>query len=521
MFQKQGLSPAQIRSLGGGATQFSIAGGNPEADVDQSDISFYVQDEWKVRPHFTLSPGLRYENQNNVNSDLNFAPRIGFAWSPTFGGKKTPPPATDKTNTAAAKPGPPPKPVAPSQPKIVVRGGFGIFYNRIYEDLILQAVRFNGLNQKQFVVTDPTVLDLFPAVPAISLLDAFAQPQTRRVINPNLATNYSLRGSLSIERQLLKNLKLSLNYSYGRSLRTQRTVNVNAPLAGSFNPAQPTSGLRPLGQSAGNILESESNGRSRYDSLNLSANGKVSKVSFWANYSLNKTRSTDNGTSGSPFDPYDFSHEWGRAGFDVRHWLWAGTDYQTPSGFSVNTFIIANSGPPFNIITGHDTNGDTFFTERPAFATDLNKPGVIVTPLGAFDPNPSRGQTIIPRNFGQGPAFFSVNLGVSKVIKFGRAIPPKTPPAAANGNVVTAIAPATTNQKPPAKPPVQRPYQLSFSIYANNVLNHANKGTPVGNMSSPYFLKSTGTSAMFFFGPGGAGGSGGNRQISLRVRLGF
>jgi hypothetical protein len=519
LFQKQGLSAAQIRSLGGGATQFSIAGGNPEADVDQSDISFYVQDEWKVRPHFTLSPGLRYENQNNINSNLNFAPRIGFAWSPTFGGKKTPP-ANEKTNTAAAKPGPSPKPAAPSQPKIVVRGGFGIFYNRISEDLILQALRFNGLNQKQFVVTDPTVLDLFPAVPAINLLDAFAQPQTRRVISSDLAPNYSLRSSLSIERQLSKNLKLSLSYSYGRTLRAQRTVNVNAPLAGSFNPTQPTSGLRPLGQSAGNILESESNGRSRYDSLSVSANGKVSKVNFWANYSWNKTRSTDNGTSGSPFDPYDFSHEWGRSSFDVRHWLWAGTDYQTRSGFSVNTFIIANSGPPFNIITGHDTNGDTFFTERPAFATDLNKPGIIVTPLGAFDPNPSPGQTIIPRNFGQGPAFFSVNLGVSKVIKFGRAIPPKTPPAAANGNVVTATAPAPTNQKPPAKPPVQRPYQLSFSIYANNVLNHANKGTPVGNMASPYFLKFTSTSGMFFFGPGG-GGPGGNRQISLRVRFGF
>jgi len=402
-----------------------------------------------------------------------------------------------------------------------VRGGIGIFYNRISEDVILQAIRFNGLNQKQFVVTDPTVLDLFPAVPAINLLDAFAQPQTRRAISSNLAPSYSVRGSLSIERQVLKDLKLSLSYSYGRSLRTLRTVNVNAPLAGSFNPAQPTSGVRPLGQSVGNILESESNGRSRYDSLNLSANGKVSKVSFWANYSLNKSRSTDSGTSGSAFDPYDFSHEWGRANFDIRHWLWAGADYQTRSGFSVNTFIVANSGIPFNVITGHDANGDTFFTERPAFATDLNKPGVIVTPLGAFDPNPSPGQKIIPRNFGQGPAFFSVNLGVSKVIKFGRAIPPKTPPAAANGNVVTATAPAATNQKPPAKPPVQRPYQLSFSIYANNVLNHVNKGTPVGNMASPYFLKSTGTSAMFFFGPGGAGGSGGNCQISLRVRLGF
>jgi hypothetical protein len=183
----------------------------------------------------------------------------------------------------------------------------------------------------------------------------------------------------------------------------------------------------------------------------------------------------------------------------------------------VNTFIVASSGAPFNITIGHDTNGDTFFSERPAFATDLNKPGVIVTPLGAFDPNPALGQRIIPRNFGQGPAFYSVNVGLAKVIKFGRPIPAKAPPpAAANGNVVTA----TGSQKPPAKPQIQRPYSLSFSLQAGNVLNHTNRGNPVGNMASPYFLKSNGSPQTFFFGPDG-GGNGGNRQITLRVRLGF
>ena len=40
-------------------------------------------------------------------------------------------------------------------------------------------------------------------------------------------------------------------------------------------------------------------------------------------------------------------------------------------------------------------------------------------------------------------------------------------------------------------------------------------------LASPYFLKSTGTSGLFFFGPGGGGGTGGNRQITLRVRLSF
>lgn len=529
LFQRQGLSATQIRTLGGGATQFSIAGGNPEADVKQNDISFYVQDDWKLRPNFTISPGFRYENQSNISSNLNLAPRLGFAWSPSFGTKKKPPQAAVNQSNVPAKPGPaaPAKAAGPSQPKTVIRGGVGIFYSRISEDLILQSLRFNGINQQQFVVADASVLDLFPLVPPIGLLNAFALPQTRRFLAADLAPAYSFRGSLSIEHQLTRDLKLEINYSHAQQIRTQRTVNINAPLAGTYNPAVPSSGTRPLGNSAGNVLETQATGRSTYDSLNVGINGKVGKVNFWTSYSLNRSRGTDTGTSGSSFDPYDFSQERGRAAFDVRHWFYANAYYQTRSGFSLSTFIVANSGPPFNITTGRDTNGDTFFTERPALATDLNKPGVVVTPLGAFDPNPAPGQPIIPRNFGQGPRFVSVNFGVSKTIKFGRAIQPKSPPPAAAGSVVTATgtvttttAPITGSQKPAPKPQIQRPYTLSFSINANNVLNRNNRGNPVGNMASPYFLKSTGTSGMFFFGPGG-GGSGGNRQVSLRVRLSF
>ena len=83
--------------------------------------------------------------------------------------------------------------------------------------------------------------------------------------------------------------------------------------------------------------------------------------------------------------------------------IYGGGSYTAPGGINLNMFFIGNSGNPFNITTGRDTNGDTFFSERPAFATDLNEPGVVVTPLGAFDPTPSPGQTIIPRNFGRGP----------------------------------------------------------------------------------------------------------------------
>ncbi|MEK6282703.1 MAG: TonB-dependent receptor [Acidobacteriota bacterium] len=519
-FQRSGLSAAQIRSLGGGATQFSIAGGNPEATVSQSDISLYAQDEWKLRPNFTISPGMRYENQTNIQSFLNFAPRIGFAWSPSWGSvKKASPdtkaikeptetknPADGKTTTAAAVS--PAKAAKPPRFKSVMRGGFGVFYHRISENVVLQSLRFNGLNQQQFVVTDPAVLDLFPAVPSVNLLSAFAQPQTRWFLGENLAPPAVLRWSFSLEQQLDPNLRFTIGYFYTRTLRTFRSVNINAPL--------PMTDVRPLGHSEGNILESQSNGRSVSNSLSINVNGTIKKVSFWSTYNLNSSRNTDSGTSSAPFDPYDFSNEWARSPFTSRHSFYAGSNHQTKSLLSINAFIVAMSGRPFDITTGQDTNRDNAFAERPGFATDLSKPGVVLTPFGALDPNPIAGQQIIPRNLGTGPSFISLNFGVEKVFKFGKALPPKSPPPGAK---VVTTAPTPTGEKLPAKPPVQRPYSFSFSIYASNALNRANKATPVGNMASPYFLKSTTVSNNFFFGPGGA--AGGNRQITARVRLSF
>ncbi len=567
-FQRAGLTGEQIRALGGGPTQFSIAGGNPQADVTQTDVSFYVQDDWKLRQHLTISPGLRYENQNNISSNFNFAPRIGFAWSPMFLAKapslpKTVAPpaataattatatATTTTSAAATKPAdakagstaatttttsttatatdvkspatvPPAaaaKPAAPpKQPTTVIRGGIGIFYSRISEDLILNAERFNGTNQQSFVVTDPAVLNLFPLIPPIEALNAFKVPQTRRQISENLIPYTTLRGSVSVDQQINKIFRVSINYSYARNLHTMRTPNINAPLGGTFNPIDPNSGIRPLGKSAGNILEYQSNGHAESNNLSVNASGALFKVQFWATYNFGKISNLDNGFSGSPIDAYDYTNEWGRASYDVRHRFYTGLNWQNKSGWGFSSFIVGSTGAPFNITTGHDTNGDNSFSERPAFATDLNKPGVIVTPYGALDPNPVAGQQIIPRNFGQGPGFFSVSAGASKTWKFGKAIPPPSPPAMAG--VVVAAAPPPAGAKPPAKPPIQRPYSLTFSVYASNLLNRNNRSNPVGNMSSPYFLQTTSSSGISFFTPSG-GGSGSNRNITMRLRLGF
>ncbi|HEU4766514.1 MAG TPA: TonB-dependent receptor [Pyrinomonadaceae bacterium] len=535
-FSRARLSASATRLLGGGATQFSIAGGDPQTTVKQTDVSFYIQDEWKLRPNFTISPGLRYENQTNIHSNDNFGPRIAFAWSPVFSRKKAAPaaakepaaaattpatPATATTTTAnttttarAATPAPAAPAVPAGPPKTVIRGGVGFFYNRVSEDLTLQAIRFNGTNQQQFFVTDPAVLDLFPIVPPIEVLDAFEQPQLRRVISDDLVPLRFFRAMITVERTLPKNVRLSMSYIHSRTANQQRLVNINAPIGGTFIPGLPNSGERPFGNEAGNILEYQSTGRSVGNSFFMNVNGTISKVNFFGGYSFGKHRNTDSGTSGSPSDAYDYSNEFARSNFNSLSFMHLGGNYTIPLGISLNLFAVANSGPPFNITTGRDTNGDTFFSERPAFATDLSEPGVVVTPYGAFDPTPSPGQQIIPRNYGRGPGFASISLTIGRQWKFGRAIEPKTPPPGAP-RTTDASAPQT----PPKPAPIQRPYSVWFNIGINNLFNRTNPAPPIGNMASPYFLKSQSGSSTFFFGPGG--GASGNRVISLRVRVSF
>ncbi|MEJ7616735.1 MAG: TonB-dependent receptor [Pyrinomonadaceae bacterium] len=515
LLTQRGLPASEIRRLGGGATQFSIAGGDPRAAVNQYDLGLYLQDDWKIRENLSISPGLRYENQTNINSDLNFAPRIGFAWSPSFslGRRPAKPTAPKNADAATAPQSAPQSNAAPGASKTIIRGGFGIFYSRVEESLTLQASRFNGINQQQFVTSDPLVLDLYPIVPPIATLTAFSQPQVRNTFDARLGPATIFHSSLTLEQQLPHNLRLMVNLMNAHTRAALRTVNINAPLAGTFLPDVATSGVRPFGQAAGNVLELQSNGRSLRRWIVIALNGQIKKVNFWSNYTFAKTTSTDDGTSGSPFDPYDFKQEWGRANFDFRHFLFMGGNIEGPFGVNLNTFVIASSGPPFNITTGKDTNGDNAFVERPAFATNLNKPGVIGTPFGALDPNPEPGQRIIPRNIGQGPGMVMLNLGLSKSFSFGKPIAP-----AGAGAVAPSTTESSSAAKAPAKIPVQKPYQLGFSIYVNNVLNSTNEGNPIGNMSSPFFLKSNG-GQNFIFGPGGGGG--GNRQVNLSVRLGF
>jgi len=525
VFLQQGKTGPQIRALGGGATQFSISAGNPLATVGQWDFGGYAQDDWKVRPNLTVNLGLRYENQDNISSNLNFAPRIGFAWSPG----------------------------SAQQAKMVIRGGFGVFYDRVGENLTLTAERFNGVNQQQFSVVDNNVLNLYPTVPSAAALAAFAVPISIYRLAQSIQAPYTTQGVISVERQLPRNFTLAVSYINARTLHLLRGHAVNAPLPGTFVPSIHNSGVRPLGD-VGNIFQYESSGRSIQNQFIVQMGQRLNpRMSFNAFYVLSKTNSDTDGTGTYAANPYNFTGEFGRSSQDVRHRFVMTGSFRLPWGVSLNPFVIISTGAPFNITLGRDLNGDTLYTERPSFAppgADCAAVNIRCTPFGNFNLTPALGETLIPRNFGNGPSSLSTRLGINKTFAFGkeRGSSAQNNPRGAGGRGDGA---AGGGRGPGGIPGLggmgggrpggggegggggrggggfgggggggdqSKRYSLTFSVNMQNVLNHTNLGRPTGNLSSSFFGRANSGGGNF---GGGGGGGPFNRRIDLQVRFSF
>ncbi len=240
------------------------------------------------------------------------------------------------------------------------------------------------------------------------------------------------------------------------------------------------------------------------------------------------------------------SNEYGDALLDIRHRFVIGGSFAAPFGVRLNPFITFRSGAPFNITTGTDSNGDTLFTDRPAFATDLNRQCnvgtasnpivrscVVQTTYGNFDLQPIAGQTIVPRNYGRGPEFFVVNLRATKEFGFGGGSdkksasstgPSGTPGGSGGGGGqrggLGGPFGGGGGQQRPADDDDESPYKIEFSVNVRNLFNRTNRGTPVGNLRSQLFGQSVSLAGGFGFG-GGGGQAAGNRRIELEVQFSF
>ncbi len=460
----------------GGATQFNLTAGQPRAVVLTGDLGLFAEDEWKIAKNFTLDYGLRFETQSAIPDHFDPAPRLGFAWAV---GQREKRPAI-----------------------VTVRGGSGLFYDRFASGNILTAIRQqSGTLQPSFYVPNP---DFYPNVPSTASLSGV--PPTLYSISPHLRSEYSLLGGVAVERTLGKIGSITFNYLHSHDVHQWDSVNLNAPLPGTYIPANPTTGTPatgtyPLGTTQA-VYQFQSGGVSTRDRLFVNADLHPTKNFNLFSYYVIRHQNTDaTGATTFPSNSYDIKADYGRTTRPGER-VFLGSFWELPFGFSVNTFLSANSGIPFNITTGTDLNGDTQYNDRPAFATDLTRASVVKTRFGNFDTSPIPGQRIIPSNYGTGPAFVDVDFGAGKAFKFGPRPAPPAPPAGA----------------PPPKKPAEKPdprYALSFSFDAENIFNHVNPGPPVGVLTSPSFGQS-----ISLYTPFGAGVSA-NRVITLHSTFSF
>ena len=489
--------------------QFTIAGGEPRAALSQIDYGVFVQDDWRVNQQLTLSFGLRYENQTNISSNFNFAPRFGFAYSPGAGGQ--------------------------NRPKTVFRGGFGVFYERFGESLSLQARRLNGVNQIDYVVSaddpDPvrraiarqllsqpvfTTAGVVNTPTAAQVGALLSGTSTIRRVAGDLQTPYTIQTALSVERQLPLKTTFSATFINAQTRNLLRSRNINAP----------SGGVRP-DPSAGNIFQYESTGRFNQTQLifNLRSNF-IEGVSLFANYALGKAKSDTDGAGSFPANSYELSGEYADAALDVRQRFVVGGNFETFWGVGLSPFITFRTGVPFNITTGTDANEDSIFNDRPTFAQlaaacAARRLGESFCDLTGRDPG-----AVIPRNYGRGRGFFIVNLRASKEFGFGgkkddqAASTPSVSGGGGGGGRGGINNPFGGGGGRGGGRGGDSPYNLEFSVQVRNVFNRTNEGTPVGNLRSPFFGAPTALAGGFGFG-GGGGGQAGNRRVEFEVEFSF
>lgn len=251
-----------------------------------NEFGFFVQDDWRAASGLTLNFGVRYDVQKMkqgptrnpspslaaggiktslINNDYNnVAPRFGFAWNPTV------------------------------RDRLVVRGGYGMFYGRTPAIAIGTAHSNNGLNSISITLTNPTGLIYpFRFADIAEIQARGGQPPAANlfVFEPDYQQPYTMQGNLGVEYGLTNDLSVGVSYLsvQGRHLQRTRDINLLAPVAtpiagaivptflrhpGATSPTRPISGAGDL---FGRISQFQSNANSSYNALILQANKRFAQ----------------------------------------------------------------------------------------------------------------------------------------------------------------------------------------------------------------------------------------------------
>jgi hypothetical protein len=381
------------------------------AEFTTKDYNFFVQYDWKFLPRVTFNLGLRYEYQQSpepqlVNPDTsvipnvgrtineatsflpsdknNFGPRVGFAIDLTGDGKTA------------------------------LRGGYGLYYGRIINSTIYNALINTGspAAQKQVSLSAatsgaPTFPNVLPSPPAGTIA---AQFFAKDFGNPMIH-----QFDLIFERELWRNLTVSASYLasigrrlptfYDRNLSTPTTSQtfpiVGGPLDGQSYTVALFNSTRPL-PTYGALTEIASKVKSEYNAFVLQVNNRLSHgLLLLANYTLSKASdtlqtSTTFTATNTPFNVFDPGADNGRSNFDRRHKFVLSAVYapRVKTDNKVVTVLLDgwSIAPIYQVYSGIAYEGGVSGSNTPG-AGSLNRSGGANRLIGLLDRNSFTGPT--------------------------------------------------------------------------------------------------------------------------------
>jgi outer membrane receptor protein involved in Fe transport len=423
----------------------------------------FVQDDFKVTPTFTVNMGLRYELSTTpfgffgatdaqslgalvpgpVKKDTNnWAPRAGATWSPAPSGGVMKKLFGDGD--------------------AVVRGGFGVTYDILFYNLLT----VDAANYPRVVVPRiDNAQNLYPTVQPVTGAAAF-DPLAGYVNTPEDAQNpRTTFWNLSIQRQLGPSYTVEVGYlgNIGRNGINQLQANpatlTDAQAATVATTLVTTSipsvqARRDVPQFGSRTLIATTS-NSEYHGGYVKVDKRFAHgLQFGGSYTFSKYMSDNDEslgvgaiTTGSPQIPQDYRNidaEWSLSAFDRRHrgvlnWIYELPHYKrgwlenTAGGWQFSGVFQAQSGQPFTIVTGVDSNGNGGGGDRPnVLAGGTITPDPVTGNLRTFTTSnlffTPRGTNGLPLAFALGngnlgrntlraPAFYNWDLSVSKRVR--------------------------------------------------------------------------------------------------------
>jgi len=464
-------------------------------DADSTHLAFFVQDDWRLTPRFTLNAGLRYELDTDVKNNSrfdeinplvrpfagternrdtnNWGPRIGFSWGVR-------------------------------EEKTVIRGGYGIYYDRIV--LQIQSLE-RGLDGRALPVVvragnvfflDEATEQFPPVAPSLANpFTGFILPGAGaggiNIIDSRMQNPMVQEFNLGVQHRIAEGFVVRVDalHTLGTHFLIGRTIGE------VFNPVVGGPDF---------VVNLESSVNTHYDGLLLSVDKRFSSGhQVRAAYTLAKAFNYANDDqipfSNGPVDPNNLGLEYGPTPNDQRHRLTVLGAFALPAATNLSFIWTAASGVPMDILMPDGRSrippmqrnaGNRQFhsaAQLNAFIRDLNQAGGI-----AGDPLP-----VVSERARFSDSFNSLDLRLTRSWALNDRL--RLEPMVEVFNALN-----TTN--------ILGVSNLNYSGYSNVLVRDSqDPGTP-GYLTSSGFGRPV-TAA------GGVFGSGGPRAFQFAVRVSF